>query len=291
MRLLFALPLVLLGCQTGGDAADTAADAAAGALVGRAEATATEERTVALDGRTLVLDGFAGDVRIETDAAATGVRVRFDRRARGATEASARERMVAIRIEEAGDDELYQYVWRADGPGSGLSVDAVATVPPGARVVVRTGAGGVAADGPIERLDVEAGAGAVVVGRASARSLRVDVGAGDVTVDASAVPAGARWTLETGAGDVDLAVPAGASVRIDAESAAGAVTDRGLPGGLGSAGVDRPDSPAGARLRATLGRGAASILVRTGAGDVTLGGSTDIDGTESGQTTDAASAE
>ncbi len=274
MRLLF-LFLALAGCRQG---------TAPGPLAGRAEATAAEERTVALGGRTLVLDGFAGDVRVETLAGATGVRVRFVRRARGATEASARERLAAVTIEEGSDADLYQYVWRANRPDGiaedGLSVDVVATVPTGSAVVVRTLAGGVAVDGPLGDLDVGVGSGTVIVGRAAARRLRVDVRTGDVTVIAAAFPAGARWTVETAAGDVDLSVPDGASARIDASTDAGRVADRGLPE---AARVVRSGGPAGERLDATLGRGGADVRLHTAAGTVTVGGATDIDGTETGQ--------
>ena len=250
-----------------------------GALAGRAEATATEERTVALRGRTLVLDGFAGDVRVETDAEATGARVRLVRRALGATQASASERLARVTVETGGDGELYQIVWRANLPGgamdgaAGLSADAVATVPPGTDVVVRTLAGGVAADGPLGSLDVGVGAGTVVVGRAASRRIRIDVRAGDVTVNAASVPAGAEWTVETAAGDVDLALPPGAALDLDASTGAGALVDRGLGARV----------PAGAAaLRTRLGAGGARVRVRTGAGTVTLGRATDIDGTESG---------
>lgn len=250
-----------------------------GALAGRAEATAVEERTVALGGRTLVLDGFAGDVRVETDAGATGARVRLVRRALGATQASASERLARVTVETGGDGELYQIVWRANLPGgamdgaAGLSADAVATVPPGTDVVVRTLAGGVAADGPLGDLDVGVGAGTVVVGRAASRRIRIDVRAGDVTVNAASVPAGAEWTVETAAGDVDLALPPGAALDLDASTGAGALVDRGLGARV----------PAGAAaLRTRLGAGGARVRVRTGAGTVTLGRATDIDGTESG---------
>ena len=250
-----------------------------GALAGRAEATAVEERTVALRGRTLVLDGFAGDVRVETDAEATGARVRLVRRALGATQASASERLARVTVETGGDGELYQIVWRANLPGgamdgaAGLSAAAVATVPPGTDVVVRTLAGGVAADGPLGSLDVGVGAGTVVVGRAASRRIRIDVRAGDVTVNAASVPAGAEWTVETAAGDVDLALPPGAALDLDASTGAGALVDRGLGARV----------PAGAAaLRTRLGAGGARVRVRTGAGTVTLGRATDIDGTETG---------
>ena len=231
-----------------------------------------------LGARTLVLDGFAGDVRVETDPAAVGARVRVTRRARGATDASARARLALVTVETGGDETLYQIVWRANAAPSeaGLRADVVATVPPGTRVVVRTLAGGVALDGPLGDVDVGVGAGAVLVGRAAARVLRVDVQAGDASVSAAGIPPGASWTVETGAGSVDLALAPDANVRVDASSDAGRVDVRGLAG----AQVQRAS---GSRLVATLGRGAARVRLHTAAGNVRVGAATDIGGTESGQ--------
>ena len=259
-----AFLLLLSACQPG-----------AAPQPGRAEATAAEERTVALGGRTLVLDGFAGDVRVEVDPAATGVRLRIVRRALGATDASARDRLARVTVETGGDDELYQVVWRANSPGGqmepddGLRADAVATVPPGTPVAVRTLRGGVAVDGPTGDLDVGIGAGAIVVGRASAARLRLDARAGDVTLAAARIPRGAAWTVETAAGSIDVSLPPGADVEIDAATAAGRVVDDG--------------QDAGRQRRVTRGRGGASLRARTAAGTVTLGQATDVDGTESGQ--------
>ncbi len=230
---------------------------------------------MALNGRTLVLDGFAGDVRVEVDPAATGVHLQLVRRALGATEASARERLERVTVETGGDDELYQVVWRATSPGGqmdpddGLSADAVATVPPGTPVAVRTLRGGVAVDGPTGDLDVGIGAGEIVVGRASALRLRLDARAGDVTLAAARIPSGAAWTVETLAGSIDVSLPPGADVDLDASTGAGRVVDGG--------------EDAGTRRRATLGRGGASLRVRTQAGNVTIGQATDIDGTETGR--------
>lgn len=264
------LLLLLAGCG---------ADPAPGALAGRAEVVEVEERTVALAGRTLVLDGFAGEVRVETGSDSVGTRIRFERRGRGATEASARARLAAIALEEGQDDELVQYVWRAAGTEDGLRVDAVATVPPGARVVVRTGAGGIAVDGPLAELDAETRAGGIVVGRASARRLRLLSAAGDVALIATTIPAGAAWDVETRAGSVDFSSPPGASVRVEADTEAGRADVRGLDG----AAVVRSGAQ---RLVATLGAGAARVRLHTQAGDVTLGPATDIDGTETGQVAD-----
>ncbi len=242
-----ALVFLLAGCR----------DAAPPAPVGRTEATEGEQRTIPLDGRTLVLDGFAGDIRVEVDSSMTTAQVRLVRRARGLTEASARARLPAITVETGGDADIYQIVWRADRPDviaeDGLRADVIAFVPAGTPVVVRTAAGGVAIFGATGDLDVGIAAGTVQVERAVARRLRVDARAGDVAVSAADLPRGAEWTVSTAAGDVDFSVPDGASVRVDAQTAAGTV--RGVEA--------HRDGRATARLR-------------TGAGDVTVGRATDI---------------
>ena len=239
--------LLLAGCR----------DAAPPAPVGRTEATDAEQRTIPLGGRALVLDGFAGNVRVETDETMTVAQVRLVRRARGATEASARARLPAITVETGGDDEIYQIIWRADRPDSiqedGLSADVVAIVPPGTPVVVRTAAGGVAVFGPTGDLDVGIAAGTVQVERATTTRLRVDARAGDVAVSATELPAGAEWSVGTGAGSVDFSVPDGASVRVEAQTAAGTVR--------------------GAEPYQT---GRARVRLRSGAGDVTVGRTTDV---------------
>lgn len=265
------LALVLSACQPG-----------EAPQPGRTEATAVEERTVALGGRLLVLDGFAGDVRVEVDSAATGVHVRLVRRASGATQASARERLARVTVETGGDDEIYQVVWRANSPGGamepddGLRADAVATVPPGTPVVVRTLRGGVAVDGPTGDLDVGVGAGEIVVGRASALRLRLDARTGDITLAAAGIPPGAEWTVETLAGTIDLSLSSGTNVDLDASTDAGRIVDRGLD-------ADSPGATGQTERRITLGRGGARLRAHTAAGTVTLGQPTDIDDTETGQ--------
>lgn len=261
-----AIPVLLLvtlaACQSGGDVT-TDAD---GALVrGRTEATAVETRSVRLDGRTLVLDGFAGDVTLTADPAATEVSAQFTRRARGATDASAQERLREVTLNEAGDGELFQYVWRTQ-LHDGTSVDADVTLPPGATVVLRLGAGALQATGLAGSLDAEVGAGTAMLDAVRPATLRLDVGSGTVTVDAAGVPAGAEWTLQTGAGTVTLGLPADASVRVDARTASGAVNARGLT----FADERLSGGPADRRFRGTLGDGSATVEVSTGAGAITL---------------------
>lgn len=229
---------------------------------GRVEATDTHTRTLVLEGRELVLDGFAGRVTLrEVPRSDDRVVARFTRRARGATLASAADRLHGVGVDEAGDGALYQFVWRTT-LAAGASVDADVAVPPGTRIVVRLGEGALAAEGLTGGLDAEVGSGPVELSRHAAPATRVHTGRGPVRLTASAVPADATWTLSTEAGPVRLVVPTGAGLVLDAQTGAG----RFVVPPLG--GETRTESPDGTRLRGTLGGGGASITLRSGLGSV-----------------------
>lgn len=250
----FALLLVLLalgGCRTEGP--------------GTAEVTAQESRAVRLDGRQLVLDGFAGDVRITAVAGLDEVEVAFTQHAMGATQNQAEGRLGEIRIEEAGDDALYQFVWRSDLDGT--SVDADVRVPFGADVVVRLGAGEITVNALRGPLDVETGSGAIRADHLRSPRVRLQTGAGDVTAGAAFLAPESEWEVETGSGRLTLLLPEKGSVRITAESRAGSLDlDPDLP----LRDVRQSGDAASVDLRATLGDGDARVRATTGAGDVEL---------------------
>ena len=100
-------------------------------------------RSVDLRGRTLVLDGHDGHVEIDT--AAGPATLRFVRTARGATRASAEERLEAVAFYEVEADALVQFVWASELEGTG--VRATARVPPGADLVVELDRGTIRARG------------------------------------------------------------------------------------------------------------------------------------------------
>ena len=159
-RLLLLLPvLALAACAEGG--------------MNTTEATAEETRAVRLDRRELVLDGFAGDVRVTAVVGLDEAEVVFTKRAMGTTEAQAEGRLEQIRIEEAGDGEMYQFMWRTDLEGTG-SVDAAVRVPLAANVVVRLGAGEIAANGLRGTLDAETGSGDVRVNHVRSPRLQLE---------------------------------------------------------------------------------------------------------------------
>lgn len=254
MRRLLLLPLlVLAACVTADGLADE-------------EATEDESRSVRLDGRQLILDGFAGDVSLTAVPGLEVVEVAFTKRASGVGETQAEERIKQIRIEEAGDDELYQFVWRTDLEGSG-AVDAEVRVPLGADVVVRLGAGDIDANGLRGSLDAETAAGEIYVDHLRTSALMLKTGSGDVTAGGAFFPPEARWRVDVGSGDLTLLLPPTASLRVEAESAAGSLDlDPELP----FESVRQRGGPAGVDFRASLGDGEARLSAETGAGNVEI---------------------
>ncbi len=253
-RLAAALVAVALAACTDGSLAPR---------TGRAEATADTTLTVDLGARALVLDGFAGDVALATDSLATRATVRLTRRARGATQASARDRLADVMIHQASDATLAQVVWRSS-LADGASVDARVTLPPGAATVVRLGAGDVTADNLDGPLDAETGTGAARLDRLRTPTLRLRIGSGTATVGAASVPPAARWYVSLGAGDATVTLPPDASTVVVGQSGAGVVA----ASGLALADVERTGGTGGERFRGRLGDGAATIRVETGAGAV-----------------------
>lgn len=235
---------------------------------GRAEAAADTVRTVPLKGRLLVLDGFAGTVTLRSNAVATAATVRFTRRARGATRASAAARLEAIQINEASDESIYQLVWRTT-LSEGASVDAEVTLPLSAGAVVRLDRGDLAAHNLRGPLDAAVSVGEIRLDSLRSSTVRASIGRGRVATTAAAVPPGARWHLRVGRGDAAVRLPAEASAVVVAATGAGTVTVRGLP----LSRVERQRTGEGSRLRGQLGDGEATVRVETGAGRVLLGAS------------------
>lgn len=260
MPRLLARPALLVTLAAGGLLAGC------GEEIGSVEAEAEERRAVSLDGRQLILDGFAGTVSVEADASLDEAELVFTRVAGGATEESAQGLLPRVRLEEAGDGELYQFVWRTDLP-RGARVDADVRVPLGTDLVVRLGAGDLrlaGLDGPV---DAETGAGNVTVEMGSSTTLRTKTGSGATRLEAVALPLDAAWRAEAGAGDLTIALSPGVSVRVDAESGAGTLT---LDEALDFADPVAGDTPGRASFSGTLRDGTASLDATTGAGNLTV---------------------
>ncbi|MDX1531514.1 MAG: DUF4097 family beta strand repeat-containing protein [Rhodothermales bacterium] len=261
--LLLLLPFALLvGC--GGE--DDVARTEEGLLrLGREEARAVTERTVRLDGRTLVLSADAGSVTVVGDPAAVEARLQFERVARGATEASAAERLERLTIEEAGDGEIYQYVVEsAEVEGARVHVEAV--VPANTPLVVQLDRGAVRLSGVTGELQVENENGDVELAGVAGERVRVTTRRGAIAAGFGTLPAGADIRLETENGDLGLTLPATVDAAVRVTTDAGDIAVQGLA----FANRDLDETDAGMRFSGRLGRGSARIVAETGVGDVLL---------------------
>lgn len=96
------------------------------------------------------------------------------------------------------------------------------------------------------------------------RGLNASTTSGSVAADARhGSRVGSAWKLESGFGPVTIAVPAGASFRIFAETSSGSIeSDFPIMAEAGSEGSSR--------LRGAAGKGGEEIVLRTGSGDIRL---------------------
>ena len=109
--------------------------------------------------------------------------------------------------------------------------------------------------GPVK---AETGSGDITVSGSSG-SLRATTGSGNIHADGD--PKG-PWHLSTGSGEVDLRLPAGASVDLSAHSSSGSVS------------VDRPmsvQSTVGHKeIHGKIGNGGPMMEISTGSGDISI---------------------
>lgn len=230
--------------------------------LGREEARAVTERAVRLGTRTLVFDSETGSVTVVgTDA--DEARLRITRVARGATVASAEARLEQLTVEEAGDDELYQYVLRCNGV-EGARIDVVAEVPRRARLRIALERGEVRLSGTAGDLSVENQLGSVEAAGLAGREVSVQTELGSVEAAFAEIPPDGEVRVETENGSVALTLPPEASAEVEVKTQTGTISVEGLTF------TDRDLSPAGNRFRGRLGRGEAEVRVETEVGSITL---------------------
>lgn len=231
------------------------------------EATVVERvaRSVAPADRPLVLSGFNGTVRLDGTEAEVA-RLVFEKRARGESDAAAREVLAGIELIEQGDASRYEYVMRTN-QSARSAVNVRGTVPEDTQLRIDFESGAVAlaeVDGPIE---IEHQSGSVHVTGAAA-SVFVNTRNGDIEVDMRHVPKTARIEMLTSNGDLALTVPEDASLQITAQTEAGQVTVQDLD--FASRRLD--PQGAGARFEARLGTGNTDVVMSTENGSITLRG-------------------
>lgn len=200
----------------------------------------------------LTIDNFAGDIHVRA----------------GGT--SSVEMIVSKRAWGAGDLDRIEVAWEAGAnwlevesrhsmpnPGN-VSVEMELSVPPGASVDLRTGAGEVTVTGVEGAITAHSGAGAMTVLGAT-DTVRLDTGAGGIAYEG--VPQG-ECQFRTGAGGIELTLPADLGARLDLHSGIGDID-------LGGFDVDGQVSSN--RVQGTIGGGGAAVIfAQTGAGSVEL---------------------
>ena len=258
----FLFAFFLIAC--GGD--DVSRDAEGNLQLGSEEATQTTERSVGLGNRTLVLDVDAGSITIVgTDEAET--RLRFVSVARGATEASARQRLDRLTIEEAGDEEIYQYFARANDVES-IQINIEALVPYGASLNLRVERGDVRLSGTSGPVRVEVENGGIEAAGLAGRQVILKTELGDIDAGFAGFPVGAEAEVETESGSIVLTLPPDASLDVDTETKTGNVSVQDLT----FTRQDLDEDEAGMTFEARLGEGEAELRARTEVGNVKLRG-------------------
>ena len=259
---LLCLVLSLPACQSGPSNVGRGDDGQL--LVGRAQASETEERGVVLGRRTLVLDSYTGTIKlIGTDE--NTVRLTVERLARGATEASARERLEDVKIEEAGDGEIYQFVAVSKGD-EGTEVNMTAYVPRSANVNVKLDRGAIQLSGIEGNVDVENQNGTVQAAGLAGKTVVLHTELGTIDAGFSRLQPEGSYTFTTQNGNIALVVPESASARVRVETETGNVG----AGDLTFASEKLDQTAAGTRFVGQLGGGGAEIIIETGVGNVAL---------------------
>ncbi len=261
MRLAL-LPLVLLALSACRSDDNVARGEDGELLLGREEARDVAERVVRLGDRTLVLDSETGSLTVVgTDT--EEVRLRIERIARGATQASAASRLERLTIDEAGDEEIYQYVFRCNGV-EGARVEVTAEVPRATRLNIAVERGAVRLSGVAGAVAVENELGPVEAAGLAGREVVIETELGPIDAAFAALPADAEVRLETENGSVALTLPAGVSADVEAKTQTGTISVGGL------AFTNPTLNAVGNHFRGRLGRGEAAVRIETEVGSVTL---------------------
>jgi hypothetical protein len=255
---------LLAGCGAEDDAGGTSGGEL---LVGAHRAAETEARGVLLGGRRLVLEGVAGSVHVVGGPAGSPARLSFERVARGPSEGDAQRLLREVRIDESGDGSAYTFRMTAGG-AEGAEVNVEGVVPRDASLTIRLGTGAVRVDTLEGDLAVSLDAGPVRATALAGPRVRVDAGAGSVTLDAATVAPGAHWAVRTLSGSVTLGLPPEASARVRAAARTGTVRVQDLE--FENRRLDRRGT--GMRFSGMLGTGDGAMNLATDVGTIRLRG-------------------
>ncbi len=262
------LLLVVSACETG-STPDVVLDDDGRARIGPTEVTETVRRAVAPGDRTLVLNGFQGTILLEGTTTSTA-ELEFTKRGLGGNEADAQESLSEVQVTEEGTAEEY-IITVESGDEDRTAVDVRGAIPEGVPLRIKHVSGAVSMLGVRGPIRVEHENGPVDI-RGAERSVTVSIKNGDVKVHYDRLSPEASTDLSTANGDLELAIPRDASVRVDAQTSVGEVFVRGLtfdPQRL-------TPLRAGARYTAQRGAGDVTVTLRTENGSIVLRESTPI---------------
>jgi len=239
-------------------------------LLGSAEDRTVVERGVALRGRTLVMDGQQGALHLTgTDDAAA--ELAFTKIGRGRNPADAEQVLQRIAVEEAGDDEVYQYMMRADEPNLSR-VEVEGTVPHESRLHLTMQSGPVVVDSVRGPMTIRSANGSVTITKASA-GVEVNVRNGSIITSFVALDREETVELHTENGDITVRLAEDIEADIEAETDSGEIATRGLSFTERALAQDG----AGYRFEGRLGTGGATLDLRTKNGTITISGLEDGD--------------
>ncbi len=232
-------------------------------MLGSAEEERTAERSVSLEGRTLVLDGLDGDVNLQ------GVRgdranLTFTRLGRGADPDDARRVAGTISLEEAGSEEQFQYMLRAEEPKLSR-VNIKGEVPARAPLNIKMAHADIRIDSVQAPLVIQSEHGPVHVQQA-AGTVSVQLANGSIYLSLTEVGSDDEVSLKTKNGDITLRLPADSEASVNAFTGTGEILTRNLT--FEDKTLDREGS--GYEFSGVLNEGGASISLSTQNGTITI---------------------
>lgn len=227
------------------------------------EVTQRVKRGVTPGQRTFVIDSYNGDVTLQ-DTSSQEADLTFIKHARAGSREQARQLLDQIRIEERGGEGEFAYKL-ASGAAGRTSVDVQGRLPQSTQLRLHLQRGDVALSGLRGPLDVNNENGDIRIGGV-ARATRAETRNGSIEVGMRRVPSEAEVRLRTANGDLQLTLPASASVDVEARTEAGEIDT----GNFNFEEQELNRNGAGARFEAEQGGGEAAVRLRTENGDITV---------------------
>jgi hypothetical protein len=241
--------------------------------IGQREQTATSTKTFVVSGTpSMVISDAAGNITIQSGSSsqASQVSVQVTKHAWGSSVAIAQSGLsnTTVDMSQSGSKITVTSQFSTtyfDGGMARRSVDVLVTVPAQSKADVHLGAGNVDVRQITGSIRLDTGAGNMTVENATFVDVsRLNTGAGNIRVD-GAIASGALVDVQVGAGNATLTLPSDTPAHLDASTGIGNLTITGWQ--LSKTGV----GIAGHRASGDLGVSPTAMLtVQVGTGNLTL---------------------